>query len=165
MAFLQNAWHRDPEKTRRLLTEYDKDPERQKKLRRKLTAYALFAGCKTGKVLTKGLGQTLIDKIIWEESSKDIGSHSSSVFPADLAHIAECYEEFKPDVVVGFGRIAADALIALREEYQIPPSVIFLSAPHPAARHVGVEDEIRQLRFKLEDLEFKLGTPTEFDFA
>lgn len=164
LTFLQNQWFRDPDKIRRMLAA-ELDHERQQKLRRKLTKWALFAGCKTGRVLSRCLGEDLCERIIWEESSKDIGGHSSASFPADLAHIAECYEEFKPDVVVGFGRIAADALIALREEYQIPPSVIFLSAPHPAARHVGVEDEIRQLRFKLEDLEFKLGTPTEFDFA
>ncbi len=164
LTFLQNQWFRDPDKIRRMLAA-ELDHERQQKLRRKLTKWALFAGCKTGRVLSRCLGEDLCERIIWEESSKDIGGHSSASFPADLAHIAECYEEFRPDIVVGFGRTAVDALVALREEYQIPPNVTFLSAPHPAARHAGVEREIELVRWKIEELELRAAPPMEVDFG
>lgn len=148
-----------------MLAEYDQDPESQKRLRRKLTAHALFAGCKTGRVLKKCLGADLCDRIVWDESSRDIGSHASSVFAADLAHMAECYDEIQPDVVISFGRIATDAIIALREEYHIPTKVVFLSAPHPAARHPGVDREIELIRVYIQGLQFMSEAPKEVEFG
>ncbi len=163
LAFLQNQWFRDPDKIRKMIAEAG-DAQRQKELRRRLTKWALFAGCKTGRVLNRCLGEDLCERMIWEESSKDIGGHSSASFPADLAHIAECYEEFQPEIVVGFGRTAGDALVALREEYQIPTKVVFLSAPHPAARHQGVEAEIRLVAHQIAGLEFRAQAPAEVEF-
>lgn len=146
LAIMQCMWLRDPERHKRSLAEYDNDIPRREKLRRRMITYALFAGCKTGRVLERTLGENLCEKIIWEEASREVGSHSSAKFDFDRAHVQATIDEFKPDAILALGSIAASGLALMR--LQIP----VIAAPHPAARHGGVETELRNVRFKLEGM-------------
>jgi hypothetical protein len=134
LAFLQNQWVRDPEKTRRAIAAAE-DPVRY---RRRWNKYALFAGCRTGQNLRKAFGD-LCDEIIWEEASLEIGGRANSVFPADLEHMGQCIAELRPEIVLGFGRVAVDALDALTHPFSpYPPPFALVTAPHPTARQSGV---------------------------
>jgi hypothetical protein len=135
LAVLQNQWFRDPDRVRASLERF---PEG----RRRMIHYALFAGCRTGKVL-KSVFVDLCAEIIWEEASPEIGGKASSCFPADHIHLQSVLDEVKPDVVLGFGCIATDALAVL-----VPPGKL-LTAPHPAARGVDVIDQIKMMRERL----------------
>ncbi len=141
LAFMQNQWFNNPDKVRADLARYSADPERQLKLRRRMIHYALFAGCKSGRVLTKVFGD-LCDDIIWEEASTEIGGHAASSFPADLPHMRKTIQTVEPRIVIGFGRTACDALRVIDAELDIAPMEVFY-APHPAARHATAMEELR----------------------
>ncbi len=128
---------------------YDRDIRRQVQLRRRLTKYALFAGCKTGRILKAEFPRHW-DQIVWEEASKEIGGHSASVFPADLDHMLGVIEEFNPRVILGFGHIACGALTKIASEYVVTGTLLY--APHPTAREPGVRGEIRLMASRLNDL-------------
>lgn len=146
LAFMQNMWLCDPAKTHadieKLRTE--KGHEYAEKYRRKLISYALFAGCKSGKVLHRAFGESFCTKIIWEESTREIGGFAASSFPADIAHMRACLDEFKPDVVLTFGKIPYDGVQdVLLAGWEVTKPMGIYRAPHPAARYIGVENEIR----------------------
>src|SRR3954470_24274441 len=121
LAFLQNMWFKDPERARGV---FERNPDR----RNQLIATYLFMGCTTGKRLLAAFGEKLCDEIIWEECSLEIGGRSGSLFPADVAHMRAAIETHKPDVILGFGAVARDALAF------IAPGNRTIIAPHPAAR-------------------------------
>lgn len=149
LGILQNQWFRDPAHVRAMLAR-ETDPIRHEKLRRRLIEYALFAGCKTGRVLKKVFGEKLCEKIIWDEASREIAGESSGVFPADPIHLRKLVDEVKPDVIVCFGNVARDGMTAVTDQM-----VVF--APHPAARAPDTMDRLRasyqELLFILEALE------------
>lgn len=124
LAILQNQWFRDPDHVREIL-------ERTPQARRRLIHYALFAGCRTGRILKAGLGEEWCRKIVWEEASPEIGGEASSVFPADPAHILKVIEEVKPTVILALGKIASDALTSLA-----PKNTTLITGPHPTARGI-----------------------------
>ncbi len=138
---MQNQWFRDPARVRALLTRHDNDPERRYTFRQRLIARALFAGCKSGRNLIRTFGEGC-NTIVWEEASPEIGSHSSACFPADLDHIRAILERERPDVVIGFGKIACEALRTF--------SCNLVEAPHPAARDANVLARLRDARQSLE---------------
>lgn len=142
LGIMQNQWFKDPERVRRMLSAPTADP----KLRRRLIAYSLFAGCKSGRVLRKTLGTEWCERILWDEASLEIGGHAASVFPADLLHIRALIDREKPSLVVAFGKIAVDAVFAL--DGAMPP---LLAAPHPAARQPDTEVRLRAIRATLDD--------------
>jgi hypothetical protein len=121
LAVLQNMWVNDPEKVRRIL-------ERTPQARRRMIAYSLFAGCRTGRVLKQVFGEDCPRRFVWDESTREIAGNPREVFPADLSHLRAVLEELKPDVVLAFGRIASDALTGL------VPTDKLLIGPHPTAR-------------------------------
>lgn len=143
LAFLQNQYFKDPEKVKAMLEE---NPEKRNWYIEKF----LFMGCKTGKVLLQTLGPDITSQIIWEEVSKEIGSYASSVFPADEAHILESIALHNPDIIIGFGKIAEDALKKLKTEEKIDLSKSIFYAPHPAARQDRVIPDLRRLRHRIE---------------
>lgn len=128
LAILQNQWVKDPDAVRRAIAN-SKDPVAY---RRRFNAYALFAGCMTGRRLRKEFG-ALCDEIVWEEASTQIGGHAASSFPADLNHIRAAIADVKPSIVIGFGKIACDAL---RAEGVSGRGVgyTFIACQHPTAR-------------------------------
>jgi hypothetical protein len=120
LAILQNQWFKDPEAVQAI---YDRHPDR----RNDLNSRYLFMGCLTGRRLQQALGD-LCDSIIWEEASPKVGGFSASKFPADPKHIASAIEKHKPDLVLCFGKIAADGVKALNLSLPV------LCGPHSAAR-------------------------------
>src|SRR6266568_1090430 len=107
VAFMQNQWFRNPHKAREI---FDKHSNK----REELIARFLFAGRGlSGRRLQAAFGD-LCDQIVWEESSTNFGGESSSLFPADMAHIKRVLEKHKPDIVLAFGKVASNALQVLR---------------------------------------------------
>lgn len=143
IAFLQNAWFRDPEGVKAMFAE---SPER----RERYISASLFMGCLTGKRLKAIFGEELCDAIVWEEISPEIGSHASSRFPADPAHIERVLRKHNPDVVLCFGKLASEGLrktlSTLNKELLNGFSII--DGPHPAARQHAIEG-LRKVRQEL----------------
>ena len=121
VAFLQNMWVRDPNRVKAMIT---KDGE---ELRSRLIEYSLFAGCVTGRRIKKAFGQEALDKIVWEESTREIAGDPKTIFPPDPAHIADVLKKHDPTVVITFGQIAYKAVKPLW-------TGALLQLPHPAAR-------------------------------
>ena len=130
LAVLQNQWFHDPEKIKAII-------ERTPKARRKIITYSLFAGCRTGRVLKQVFGDDCSRRFVWEEASREIGGHASSAFPADLEHLRAALAEVKPDIVLGFGKIACDALAGLVDGHDL------VIGPHPTARGADTLPRLR----------------------
>ncbi|HEX3800234.1 MAG TPA: hypothetical protein VH413_16180 [Verrucomicrobiae bacterium] len=143
VAFLQNQWFKDPERVRKMIKEDGEE------LRLRILEYALFAGCLTGRRLKAAFGE-LCDEIHWEEISREIGGHASSVFPPDMKHIGEVLATQRPQIILIFGKHAAAALepaiqTALSEgDLEWRPHLI--TGPHPAARQVNTIDDLNRMR-------------------
>jgi hypothetical protein len=121
VAFMQNLWVRDPERVLYLIARHGEN------YRRRLIAYALFAGCASGRRLKATFGDELCRRITWEEASREITGNPEACPPADPVHIANALKHYKPDIVICFGHIAGDAVEPLWRGKLI-------GAPHPAAR-------------------------------
>lgn len=130
LAFLQNQWFRDPARWERFMT----GPHRRKYLR-----FALFGGCLSGQRLILA-GFADLENIIWENVSPRIASKASECFGVDQAHVDAVIDDVKPDIVLLFGKVAQSAQIQA-------PQII--RGPHPAARHAGVNDELRAMAKEL----------------
>lgn len=137
LAIMQNQWMRDPERMRRLI-------ERYPNARRRAIALALFAGCRSGRVLRRVFGLEWCSAIIWDEASREIGGHAASVFPADLEHLRAMLAEVAPDVVLAFGRIACEALTTIQ------PAALLIGGPHPVAPGADTLPRLRAMRNTLE---------------
>lgn len=141
VAFLQNMWVRDPERVKRMLA--DGMAQHGVKYRHRLTATLLFAGCLTGRRLRRELGD-LCDAIVWEEASHEVLGNSRDVPKPDLEHIEKVIVTEQPELVITFGQMAKQALIALRAGRPLPPFVCWHS-PHPAARDPLSQADFRKL--------------------
>jgi hypothetical protein len=141
LGVMQNMWVRDPEKVKRQLAA-SAHPE---ELRRRLIAYALFAGCKSGRVLKAVFGEELCERIIWEEASREIGGHSASVFPPDIPHLRQVIGALPvPSILVLFGEIAQRGVIEAGTGGHY-----YVCAPHPAARRPDTMDKLRKVYDRL----------------
>lgn len=136
LAILQNQYFNDPDRVRATLARH---PE----ARRRMIHFALFAGCKTGRVLKAVFGARC-NEIVWEEASPEIGGQASSVFPADRAHLQAVLADVNPDIVLGFGRIACDGLEGL-----VTPNKLIIG-PHPTARHADAIAQLKKMAIRLE---------------
>lgn len=130
VAFLQNMWVREPEPVRRQIERHGEP------YRLRFMAHVLFAGCTTGRRLRLTFGEELIEQILWEETTREIGGSPRTIFPAQPAHIRTVLAEHKPKVVVTFGRIAADALPSLWNG-------LLICAPHPCARVPEMSNKLK----------------------
>lgn len=144
---MQNQWFNRPDTIKAALASYGDDKVRAEKYRRRLIEFALFRGCKSGRVLRKVFGD-LCDDIIWEEASREIGGHAASIFPADLPHMRAVIDGVEPRVVLAFGKIAGDAMKVIHAELDIAPMDV-IYAPHPAARHTTVLGDLHLARAEL----------------
>lgn len=135
IAFLQNLWVRDPERILATLRKRDEE------YRRQLIKQLLFAGGLTGKRLKIAFGP-LIDQIIWEEASREIGGDSATICPPDPIHIQQVIEQLEPTVILAFGKVAQAAVLPL---WAGP----LIYAPHPAARQVDVSARLLQAATQL----------------
>lgn len=142
-AFMQNQWFNDPARVERMMERAKKDGIYWD-YRSRVIEYALFAGCKSGKILKQVFGEEICEAIHWEEASPKCGGHSSSCFPADLAHMQEVIKLTEPQIILSFGKISRDALKELK------PSAILIFAPHPAARHNTVMVELQKAKIELD---------------
>lgn len=139
LAVLQNQWFKDPE-------AWERSIARHHTMRRRMIAFALFRGCKTGRVLKSVFGEELCHDIVWEEASPKVGGHSASVFPADPVHLNAIIDEVKPNVVLAFGRIASDALQEIVRHSRL------IVGPHPAARGADTLPRIKDMKVRLDAL-------------
>jgi hypothetical protein len=146
LAFLQNMWFKDPNKVRAV---FQRNPEH----RNQLIATYLFMGCLTGRRLLQVFGDDLCDKIIWEECSPEIGGRACALFPPDVAHMRAAIEKHHPDIVLGFGAVAREALSLI-----CPPGTRTILAPHPAARGNKTVTELKRAAERLAEL---LSTSSE----
>lgn len=141
LGVLQNQWFADPERVRRMIA--DGEQRWPGVYRRRLIATMLFTtGCKTGLVLRRVFGDWC-DRIVWEESSLEIGGHAASFYPPDIRHLQSCLNKLQPRLVLGFGNVACCALTPLCSERLIV-------APHPAARGGDVLRKLHAARTELE---------------
>jgi hypothetical protein len=133
VAFLQNMWIKNPDKFQRQLDRCESDEHREK-LRSRAIAYALFAGCITGRRLRSALGDWC-DRIVWEEASPIIADNPRDYHPPDERHIKGVLIKHMPEVVLCFTRRGEDVIRRLC-------SCHVISAPHPAARHATVMNDL-----------------------
>ena len=145
LAILQNQWFNDPDHVRHLFDRYPR-------ARRRMIAYALFAGCKTGRILKLAFGEEWCRKIVWEEASPEIGGKASSVFPADPAHLRAVIDEVKPTIILAFGRIASDGIAAIMPMPDLVPAATIINVIHPTARGVDTLPLLRDARAILDKL-------------
>lgn len=123
LAFLQNMWVKDPERVRKAIEEDGEE------FRRRFMRYALFAGCKTGRMITKAFGKSLVEAMEFEETTRVISGNPKEILPVDLVHMRNAIELHKPKVIIAFGAIAHNAMA------QIPHAAKYIQAHHPASRH------------------------------
>ncbi len=145
VAFLQNQWFKNPERVR---CHYERQPDETVEHWRhrcsRLNCRYLFAGCVTGRRLRDAFGDDLCGQIIWENVSPRIAGKASECFGVDQDHVDAVMDHFKPDVVLLFGKVAQGALVC--------SAAFIIDGPHPAARHVGVVDDLRAMVEALREL-------------
>ena len=142
VAFLQNAWYREPDRVRTIASRMPR--ARSERFLRSVHTYALHQS-HTGRILRQTFGE-LYERITWAEASPQIGNHSSSRFPADLDHMAAILDSFAPQFVLAFGCVARDAVTELcASRDMIPP---FLG-PHPACRKKDTTERLRTMAANL----------------
>ena len=122
LAFLQNMWVRDPERLRQAIERGGEQ------FRLRMMRYSLFAGCKTGRNLKKAFGEELLERITFEETTREIAGDPKTIFPADLEHMRTVLVVHRPRVVVSFGAIAE---AAVKQVW----AGVHIHAHHPASRH------------------------------
>src|SRR5687768_9061735 len=125
-----------------------KDPVRMAELRggafkgdrEKFIRTWLFSSCQTGTRLRRAFGEDLCDEIVWEETSRKMGGYSASAYPAEPEHMLAVIKRHNPDLVITFGKVAQRGLAEAYGMIAIPFNLI--EAPHPAARHKTVFQEL-----------------------
>lgn len=143
LAFLQNQWF-PASKHKIIKYAYSKHGDTPED-RADLNARYLFFGCLTGKRLRAAFGD-LCDDIIWENASPEIGSESCAKFPPDPQHIAKVILHFRPQVVLTFGSVASQGVLASLKMIcpnSEPVRFKVIGCPHPAARHATALNELR----------------------
>lgn len=152
LAIMQNQWLKDPATQYRALEDAEKRRgiEFRTKMWRRMIQYALFAGCQSGRVLKRHLGEELCEEMVWDEASKIITDNPKECPPADLDHIRRTLEDVKPDVVITFGRIASDGVDAVldpglesRRTFR-GRKLTLIQSPHPAARGGIQQESVRE---------------------
>jgi hypothetical protein len=141
-------WFKNPDSAKRIFAKYPEE-------RNNLIAKFLFMGCLTGRKLRQAFGEELCDAIIWEEAHSEIGGASASRFGFDAAHIQGAIHKHEPDIVLAFGRIAGEGLLASRQlpfDHAVGYYAIF--GPHPASRQGGVMTELKGMA---DDLKARLN--------
>lgn len=144
VAFLQNMWVKDPVRIQGIL---DLHPHSREFIIRHL----LFRKCRTGKILKATLGTQLCELIVWEETTMKVAGDATTIFPPDYDHIQRVINKHSPDVVIGMGKVAAQAVFKVANEMMRGAQDFqfnFFSVPHPCARPaqdpIGALTELKQ---------------------
>ena len=142
---LQNSWFYDPPRIKQAMQRYRNlgREDMAEKYRRRLLEYSLFAGCRSGRNLRDTLGDEWCDRMTWENASLELTDCASDVFPADFKHIMNRVKEERPDIIVGFGRVACDALASLQGSIANYFRFVYITAPHPTARQPETQARLR----------------------
>lgn len=93
----------------------------------------------TGRRLKRMLPDSVLAVCI--NSTKKIGTTTRQTFAPDIKHIQAAYWQYRPQLVVGFGRIAQAGLTAA--------GIAHIAAPHPAWRQLSIAGE-QQVRGEIE---------------
>lgn len=144
LAILQNMYVNDPERVKALIA---RTPE----VRRRMITYALFAGCRTGRVLKNVFGEDCPRRFVWDESTREIAGDTRTVYPPDPEHLRAVLVEVDPDVVLAFGKIASSALAPL------VPGEKLIIGPHPTARQPDTLQRLRWMADSLKDMSAARG--------
>lgn len=145
LAIMQNMWVREPDRMRKAFETHGEE------FRLRFIKYALFAGCLTGRRIRGAFGDDLVDKIIWEESTREIAGDAKTVFPPALEHIRNIIVKYQPLIVIAFGKIAAEATFQVLQKNGItkPHMLKFVTCPHPAARQPDTMERLREAAEKV----------------
>lgn len=134
LALMQNQWLRNADRHQAHADSLRENfiPEQWWRYREKSIPFALFRGCKSGRVLGRNLGD-LCDRIIWEETTTRISADPSEVLPIEPLHVQAVFARYQPDVVIAFGAVARRAMLPPIERGEISALKV-VYAPHPAVR-------------------------------
>ncbi len=92
----------------------------------------------TGRRLKRMLPDDIVPICI--NSTKKVGTTTLETFAPDIQHIQAAYWQYRPQLVVGFGRIAQHGLTLAGIEH--------FAAPHPAWRQLSIQHEL-QVRYEI----------------
>lgn len=123
VAFLQNMWVRPHQVAR--VSRFDPLSEERKRM----TAYALFAGCVTGRRLKRALGEDICSRIVWQEASPVVADNPRDYHPPDLQHVRAVLNKYQPQLVLCFTRAGEGLIRTMLDE-----GTVFVPCQHPAAR-------------------------------
>lgn len=134
LALMQNQWLRNADRHQAHADSLRENftPEQWWRYREKSIPFALFRGCKSGRVLGRNLGD-LCDRITWEETTTRISADPSEVLPIEPLHVQAVFARYCPDAVIAFGGVAIRATFKPIACGQISAQHI-VYAPHPAVR-------------------------------
>ena len=134
---------------------YDRYIQREEpgKGRQRFIRDFLFFGCLTGKRLDTAFepvfGSEWRWRIVWEEAHKDWGAVSNATFGYDVDHMRNVMAQYKPDVVMLFGKVAVDGFRAAALHEETDKRLVVIEAPHPAARGSNVVENLKRTAAKL----------------
>lgn len=110
--------------------------------RERMIAYALFAGCVTGRRLKQVLGEELCEHITWQEASPVIAANPKDYHAPDTIHIRAVLDKHKPKVVLCFTKAGEPVIRGI-----VGDEAMFIGCPHPACRQVSSTlDALRRVK-------------------
>jgi hypothetical protein len=134
VAFMQNMWLKDPESFRRSYErQHALSVAAAENYRSRIIRYALFAGCISGRRLKVAFGDELCDRIIWDETTREVADNPRTILPVDLNHISDRIQDTHAEVIITFGAIARDAVDQIKLPFHRGAGTI-INCVHPAAR-------------------------------
>jgi hypothetical protein len=123
VAFLQNMWVR-PHQVQTVIRWSPTSEQRER-----MIEYSLFAGCRSGQVLKRGLGDDLCSGIRWQEASPVVADNPMDYHPPDPDHIKAVLEKHRPQVVLCFTKTGETCI-----RQTVGDTAKFISCLHPAYR-------------------------------
>ncbi len=141
VAFLQNMWVRS-DRTKAQVERWDPVSDQ----RERMIAYALFAGCLTGRRLKQALGTDLCQQIIWQEASPQVTTDPKLYCPPDDQHIKNVLQKHQPTHVVCFTETGYSAIWRMCE---LRRNIICIRSCHPAARGPLTMAKVEGVRYLL----------------
>ena len=140
MGLLQNTWAYSPE---RVVTWFA-----DSKLRNRKIAMLLFGSrCLTGRRLRKAFGP-LCDNIVWENATLIVSGQASGHPPGDPEHVTAAIARIDPDILLVFGKVAADTFLNSERGRYHDCRVIY--GPHPANRRKDTPQQLEDMQRELD---------------
>ncbi len=136
LGLLQNTWARDSNRVEKLMARFG----------RKAFVTRLLMGSLSGKRIKQCLPDWY-QRIVYENSSPRVMSHSEACPTVDLSHVRHVVADVKPNVIVAFGSVAENALRRLH--WRDGCGIVTY---HPVAREAGVTERLREVNVLLNGL-------------